>query len=241
MNMNGRKIEKFNELAWVFGMLLLSLAVCLMTRANFGVSMIVSPAYVLHLALSDKLPWFTFGTAEYMLQGVLLLIMCVAVRRFRWQYLLSFACAVLYGFMLGGWLYIFSGLSFDSIAWRIAAFVLGLVLTGISVAFFFRTYLPVEVYDLFITEICARYGFKSVVVKWIYDFCMLTLAAVLALCFFGDLTGLGIGTLVCTLVNSPLIALFGKIEDKLFSFTPMLPALERVIGNSPHEGKGDKK
>lgn len=238
--MNGRKIGKFSEAAWVLGMALLTLAVCLMTRASFGVSMVVSPAYVLHLALVERLPWFTFGTAEYLLQGVLLIVMCVAVRRFRWQYLLSFACAVLYGLMLDGWLAIFAPLKFDVIYWRIAAFAAGLVLTGISVAFFFRTYMPVEVYDLFITELCARYNFKSVAVKWIYDLSMLAVAVILALAFFGDLTGLGIGTLVCTVVNSPLIALFGKIEDRLFSFEPLLPSLARVIGRTT-EGNGRDK
>ena len=235
-----RKIRKFNELAWLFGMILLSLAVCLMTRANFGVSMIVSPAYVLHIALVDKFPWFSFGTAEYLLQGVLLAIMCIVIRRFRWQYLLSFACALVYGLMLDAWLAIFAPLSFSSMYWRVAAFAIGAVLTGISVAFFFRTYLPVEVYDLFVTELCARYNFKSVVVKWIYDLSMLTVAVIFALCFFGDLTGLGIGTLICTIVNSPLIAIFGKLEDKLFSFDPMFPSLEKAIGNSAGFA-GDKK
>lgn len=235
--MSKRKIQKFNEISWAIGMVLLTLAVCLMTKAGFGVSMIVSPAYVLHLALSDTLPWFTFGTSEYLLQGVLLIVMCVIVRRFKWQYLLSFVVAFLYGLMLDCWLWIFSSFEAVDMPVRIAFFAAGAILTGISVSFFFRTYMPLEVYDLFVTEICVRYKFKQNVVKWVYDFSMLLLAVVLALCFFGDLTGIGVGTVLCAVVNSPLIWLFGKLIDKIFGFDPLFPALESVIACNYQKGE----
>ena len=38
------KIKKFSEAAWALGMIILTLAVCLMAKAGFGVSMVVSPA-----------------------------------------------------------------------------------------------------------------------------------------------------------------------------------------------------
>ena len=42
----------------------------------------------------------TFGMAEYCLQAVLLLAMCLLLR-FRVSYLFSFVTAVVYGFVLG--------------------------------------------------------------------------------------------------------------------------------------------
>ena len=59
---------------------------------------------------------------------------------------------------------------------------------------------------------------------------MLVIAGVLALAIFGDFTGLGIGTLVCAVVNSPIITLFGKVWDKNITFTTRFERLERVIG-----------
>ena len=39
----------FTELAYVLGILALALGTALMERADFGVSMVVAPAYLLHL------------------------------------------------------------------------------------------------------------------------------------------------------------------------------------------------
>ncbi|MBQ7164898.1 MAG: hypothetical protein IJR61_06175 [Clostridia bacterium] len=230
------KIKKFSEAAWALGMIILTLAVCLMAKAGFGVSMVVSPAYVIHLALVKKWTWFTFGTSEYILQGIFLAIMCVIVRRFKWQYLLSFAAAVIYGLLLDGWFLLLGGQGFENIYARIAAFAAGIILTGISVALFFRTYLPIEVYDLFITEVSERYGFRTGVVKWVYDLSMLALAVVLTLIFNGGLAGIGVGTAICAVVNAPIITLFGKLFDKFINFDPLFPAAERVL-NVKGEGR----
>ena len=228
--MEKRKIKIASELSWLIGWLALTLSICLITKTGFGVSMVVSPAYVVHLALVDIWPWFTFGVSECFLQGSLLIVLCISVRRFKWQYLLSFVCAVIHGALLDGWLFIFSGVEFTSLAVKIIMFVLGLLLTGVAISLFFRTYLPLEVYDIFITEMCAVYPIKQNVVKWVYDFSMLVIAGILALALFGDFTGLGIGTLICALVNAPIIAFFGKIWDKNCNFFTKFSKIENIIG-----------
>ena len=86
--MKQKKISKMNELAWVIGIVVCSLGVCLCTKADFGLSMIAAPPYILHYALRGVFPWFTQGRAEYAWQALLLLGMCLAVGRFRWRYLL---------------------------------------------------------------------------------------------------------------------------------------------------------
>ena len=62
----------YSELAYFFGILVLALGTALMERADFGISMVVAPAYILHLKLSEYLPFFSFGVAEYVFQAVLL-------------------------------------------------------------------------------------------------------------------------------------------------------------------------
>ena len=99
-----RKIGGMNEAAWVVGIVVCALGVALCTKADFGLSMIAAPPFILHYALRGLFPWFTQGTAEYVWQGVLLLLMCAAVQRFRWRYLLSFGTAVIAGLAIDGWL-----------------------------------------------------------------------------------------------------------------------------------------
>ena len=71
--MNSKK-GNFAELAYVMGMILCPLGVCLSAKSGFGVSMVVAPAYVLYLRISETLPWFTFGKSEYIFQGLLLIL-----------------------------------------------------------------------------------------------------------------------------------------------------------------------
>jgi len=95
--------------AYFVGLLLLALGTSWMEAADFGMSMVVAPAYVLYRALSPRWAFVTFGMAEYAFQAALLVVMAVVLRRWRWKYLWSFATAVLYGFMLDGCMAVSSG------------------------------------------------------------------------------------------------------------------------------------
>ena len=88
------------ELAYVFGIVFVAEGVVLMEKADFGVSMVVAPAYLLYRWLSPAWSFVSFGMAEYCMQAVLLLAMCLLLRRFRVSYLFSFVTAVVYGFVL---------------------------------------------------------------------------------------------------------------------------------------------
>ena len=92
----------YTELAYVFGLVALAAGTALMEAADFGMSMVVAPAYLIHLKLSRTLPFFSFGMAEYTLQAFILALMCIALRRIKLSYLFSFVTAVIYGFLLDG-------------------------------------------------------------------------------------------------------------------------------------------
>ena len=76
------KKGRFAEIAYVLGIILCPLGVCLSAKSGFGVSMVVAPAYVLYLRISETIPWFTFGKSEYIFQGLLLIVLAFAGRRF---------------------------------------------------------------------------------------------------------------------------------------------------------------
>lgn len=52
-----------SELTYIMAIILLALAVAILTSADFGISMIVAPAYLLSL----KVGIITFGQAEYII------------------------------------------------------------------------------------------------------------------------------------------------------------------------------
>ena len=89
-----------------------------MEKADFGVSMVVAPAYLLYRWLSPVWSFVTFGMAEYCLQAVLLLVMCLLLR-FRVSYLFSFVTAVVYGFVLDAFMLLGAALPAGSVWLRV--------------------------------------------------------------------------------------------------------------------------
>ena len=114
-----RRMICFSEAAYVFGMFLLALGTAFMEKADFGMSMVVAPAYLLHLKISQYIPGFTFGMAEYVLQAVLILCLSVIMRRLKKGYLFSFVTAVLYGVILDFCISLVDLLSFAGFSFRV--------------------------------------------------------------------------------------------------------------------------
>ena len=213
------------EASYFLGLVLLAFGASLMTRADFGLSMIVAPAYLMNLKLAEYFSFMTFGMAEYLFQAFLLILLVIFVRRFKFTYLLSFLTAVCYGLMLDGCLYLLAFLGEINIAVRIMFYLIGLFTTSLGVAFMFHTYISAEVYELFVKEVTERFGWKIGVVKTVYDCTSLVLSVVMSFAFFGfgHFKGIGIGTLICALVNGRLISTFGHILEKRHDFVDRFP------------------
>ncbi|MBP5159708.1 MAG: hypothetical protein ILP10_05350 [Lachnospiraceae bacterium] len=218
--MEKKKKVFYSELAYVFGIIFLALGTAFMERADFGMSMVVAPAYVLHLKISQVLPFFTFGMAEYTFQALVLVLMVIVIRRFRWSYLLSFVTAVVYGFTLDGCIWLVAQIEWEGFAPRIVFYVAGMIVCALGVALFFRSYIPPGAYELFVKEVSARFNRNINRVKTVYDCSSCVLAVVLSFVFFGFGTfeGVKLGTVFCALVNGSLIGLVSKILDRFFEF-----------------------
>ena len=142
----------YTEISYVLGLIIMAFGAAFTELADFGMSMIVAPAYILHLKVSEILPWFSFGVAEYCMQGLIVLLTIGCVRRFKISYLFSFVTALLYGTILDRAIYVVSFCQSDSLGIRILWFVVGSVLCSIAVSLFFHTYISPEAYELIVKE-----------------------------------------------------------------------------------------
>lgn len=214
----------YTEWAYAAAMVGLSLSVAFMTRADFGVSMVVAPAYLLYLKINPVLPIFSFGMAEYTLQAVLLFTI-LSVKKYRPYFLFSFVTAVLYGFLLDGWMALTASLPADTFALRCLWYVLGLVLGAASIAFFFETYIAPEVYELLVKELAQKLQKPTHRVKTVYDCVSCTVAVAMSFAFFGlgRFEGVKLGTVICALVNGWLIGRFTVLYERVFEFRDALP------------------
>ena len=152
------------------------------------------------------------------------------------------AVAVVYGYTLNLFLFILGGVSFDAVWLRWVMLIVGDVFTAFGVACFFRTYMPLQVYELFVAELASRFKFNIHKVKWAFDMSLLVISIVLAFFLFGDagtfdwstigyssFHSIGLGTLVTTAINSPIIAFMSKFIGKIFDPIPAFPRLEKVL------------
>ena len=210
----------YTELAYILGLAILAIGTAMMERADFGVSMVVAPAYLFYIKLSPTLPFFTFGMAEYMLQGLLLVIMILLLRRFRPSYLFSFATAVLYGFTLDGAMAAVAMLPGTETTARVLFYIFGMILCSLGVSLLFHTYISPEVYELWVKEMSARTGIEIHKYKTGYDCVSCVIGVMLSFMFFGfgHFEGVKFGTILCALCNGFIIGCFTRALEKIWYF-----------------------
>lgn len=237
-----KKIKKSSELLWAFGIIFVALGVAICSKADLGVSMIAAPAFIISEAISNLIQGFSVGVTEYVIQGIMLIILCLVIGRFNWRYLLAFAVAVIYGYTLDFFLWLLSGMEFNAVWLRWIMLLVGDVITGFGVACFFRTYMPLQVYELFVAELADRFKIEIARVKLFFDLSLLAISIVLSVVLFFDIGefdwstiyyssfhSIGLGTLVTTAINSPIIAIMGKLIDRLFDKSPRFEGLYKIL------------
>lgn len=210
----------YTEFSYALGLIIMAFAAAFTEKADFGMSMVVAPAYILHLKVSELLPWFTFGVAEYVFQGILVLLTVIVMRKFKKSYLFSFVTAVLYGTLLDMAMGIISSLPDEGFVIRVLWYVIGTVLCSLAVSLFFHTYISPEAYELIVKELSAKFGYDINKVKTAYDCFSTVLGIVMSFIFFGFgvFEGVKLGTVICAFVNGFLIGRFTVLLEKRFEF-----------------------
>ncbi len=220
---SAKKIRIPSEAAYLPTIILIAFSVALTAAADLGVSMIVAPAYILSL----KFDFLTFGLAEYIVQGILFVVFCIIMKKVKLVYFTSFITGLIYGFILDMWRKFVPFLNPEAVApgsqpmWlRIIFLVVGMTLTSLAVALFFKIYIYPQVYDFFVKGLIKIKKIPTRRIKTGFDMCCLGVALILSFALFGKLNGIGWGTAAMTLFNGTLIALFEKLLDRFFIFEP---------------------
>lgn len=227
-----KKIKIYSEIIYIVALFGLPLAVAVLAAADFGVSMIVAPAYIISL----KFTFFTFGQWDYILQGFLFIAFCIAMKKFKIIYCSAFVTCVLYGTILDMWRAVIPILnpqittpgSMD-LGVRIVLFVLGELLTSFMVMLFFKSYIYPQVCDLFVKGIAQRYKLNKVKFKLIYDFSYLAISILLSLILFKSFVGIKWGTVVIALTTGVILGCFSMIYDRFIETVPLFPKFEKMF------------
>jgi uncharacterized membrane protein YczE len=235
-----KRIKNSAELLWLLGIIFIAFGVAVCSKADLGVSMMAAPTFVINEALVGAGIKISIGTTEYIIQGLVIALVCVLIRKFRWNYLLSFVVAVIHGSLIDLFLLLLGGISISA-AWQSwFLLILGDVIIAFGVAALFRTYLPLGAWEFFVAALSKVYRLKIKKVKMTLDVSLLAISVALALVLFGDVASfnwadishtsfhsMGLGTIVTTFINAPLITLAGKVIDLFFDPSPKFSPIEK--------------
>lgn len=214
----------YTEAAYVIGLIILALGTAFMERADFGMSMVVAPAYLIYLKISDYLSWFSFGMAEYCFQALLIFVLAIILHRFKRKYLFSFITAFLYGNILDSMMKAVNLIPGNGVQQRAVYYGIGLAACAVGVSLLFHTYLSPEAYELFVKELSCRFGWNINKTKTVYDCCSCIIAVAMSFLFIGfwRFEGVKLGTVLCALINGWLIGQCSKCFEKHFDFVDAL-------------------
>ena len=219
-----KKIKFPKELCFVLGIILMPFSISIMTKANLGLSMIAAPTYI----ISEKVSFLSYGQTEYIFQALVLIVMCIVVKKFRWSYLTSFVTAVIYGSILDFFIWCERSWVVDKLWPRILLFALGMLITSISVALFMNTYLAPCAYDYFVRTVVSEKKLDLRKFKLGFDFFFLALSTALTLILFHKFIGMTWGTLIIAALNGNIISAVNKFFNKKFEFYTAVPKLEKI-------------
>lgn len=215
-----KKLKLSRELMYVLGIILMPFSIAVMTKANFGLSMIAAPTYI----ISEKFP-ITYGQTEYIVQTLVLVLMCIVVRKFKWTYLTSFVTAIIYGSVLDFFIWLLRNWTVENIALRIVLFFAGMVITSIGVSMFLHTYLAPCSYDYFVKTVVEEKKVDLRKFKLANDATYLVISLILTLVLFHGFVGITWGTIVIVALNGNIISFVSKWMDNHITFYDHFPKL----------------
>ena len=142
--LTGKRLRVCSEAAYAVAIIMLSFAVAMISATNFGVSMIVAPAYILSL----KVGALTFGQCEYVLQALVFAVFCLLMKKVRAVYFTSFLTCLIYGAVLDAWRFFVPAFNPAitppgslALPIKLAFFAIGMALSSLAIALFFKTYI----------------------------------------------------------------------------------------------------
>ena len=202
-----RKIIVFYEFMFALGLVCISAGLSFMVRSNLGISVASSMPYVISLRFSR----ITFGTWSYLVQGTLVLLLIIIVRKIKVSYVLSFLVSVVFGFLLDFFTALTASLPVDTIWLRLGYYAVGLFILSFGIASVVFSQWPPIPFDLFVKELALHKNMSFKKTKTGFDLSCLAFSSVFLAIFVRQIAGIGPGTILSAVFNGTLVGLWLKL------------------------------
>lgn len=220
------KIILLRYFYFILGIIINSFGIAFITKSDLGTSQISSVPYVLSLEFTD----YTFGMTTFIFNILFIIIQIIILRRdfHPIQFLQVFA-NILFSFFIDvsmNWLSFFQPESFII---KLISLIVGCMILAIGICIEVAPNVIVVPGEGVVRALALVIAVKKPTVKFgtvkiYFDITLILIACILSFIFFGELNGVGIGTIISALV----VGKFINFVNKHFKFLRHIRALTRL-------------
>lgn len=220
------KIILLRYFYFILGIIINSFGIAFITKSDLGTSQISSVPYVLSLEFSD----YTFGMTTFIFNILFIIIQVIILRRdfHPIQFLQVFA-NILFSFFIDvsmNWLSFFQPESFII---KLISLFIGCMILALGICIEVAPNVIVVPGEGVVRALALAIAIKKPKVKFgtikiYFDITLIILACILSFIFFGELNGVGIGTIISALV----VGKFINFINQHFKFLRHIRALTRL-------------
>lgn len=194
-----------NIILLISGVLITALAVTIYVVSNLGVSTVSS----IPLVLNVTFPSISLGMMTIIFQAVLILILCI-LYGLKVKYLVSMLLGVLFGTVVDLFFKVWDFIPLHALP-NYIILLLALLLLPLGVSLAIRSKLTALPFDIFVSEIAEFQAKEISTIKIWFDVSCVMITLALSLIFHQTIIGIGIGTIIATLLSGKLIQFYLKL------------------------------
>lgn len=220
------KIILLRYFYFILGIIINSFGIAFITKSDLGTSQISSVPYVLSLEFSD----YTFGMTTFIFNILFIIIQVIILRRdFHPIQILQVFANILFSFFIDvsmNWLSFFQPESFII---KLISLFIGCMILALGICIEVAPNVIVVPGEGVVRALALAIAIKKPKVKFgtikiYFDITLIILACILSFIFFGELNGVGIGTIISALV----VGKFINFINQHFKFLRHIRALTRL-------------
>lgn len=220
------KIIGLRYFFFALGIFINSFGVAFVTKSDLGTSQISSVPYVLSLAFPD----YTFGMTTFIFNVLFIIIQIIILRRdFHPIQILQVFANILFSFFIDvsmNWLAFFQPETFIA---KFISLIIGCMILAIGICIEVAPNVIVVPGEGVVRALALAIAIKKPKVKFgtikiYFDVTLIIIACILSFIFFGELNGIGLGTIVSALI----VGRFINLVNRHFKFLRHIRALARL-------------
>lgn len=196
---------------FLVGLTFMALGIVLIIKSALGTSPISSVPYILSLALP-----FTVGEFNFAISFLMFILQPIILRRkFEWIQILQVPMTFIFCVFIDVFMYIFSALYPEAYYQHIIVLLLGCLSMGIGVTCQLLGRVVMLPGEGLVNAIATHWNLDFGKTKVVFDWTLVSMAALLSVYFFGQINGIREGTVISAFSTGLLVKLFINLLLKL--------------------------